>query len=220
MNRTLINLLCIIILTVLGASVLEPCVAMGMGLLNGFEDARDEAEGEQADASTGMPVMLASNVDPHYISQLNDTLTFDNGRQIAVETEKIRVSLPEADYPFSAQTAVVLCSLGNVVLFIIFCVKFIRFIVNINKGLIFNLRNIRYLNTMGTLLLFIALLQAVIGVTEDLVVARVGMTLEGVALSSAWTLPWDEVLLGTLSLLMAQIWRRGLMMKEEQELTI
>ena len=35
-----------------------------------------------------------------------------------------------------------------------------------------------------------------------------------------WTLPWSVLIIGLISLLMAEIWARGLQMREEQELTI
>ncbi len=61
---------------------------------------------------------------------------------------------------------------------------------------------------------------AIITSIEDYMFSQLGFTIPGYQLSTFWTIPWGSLLMGLLAMLMAQIWSRGLEMKEEQELTI
>lgn len=99
-------------------------------------------------------------------------------------------------------------------------IEFIKFIININKGYIFDNKNVKRLKRFSYYLISISVLKCVAGVIEDCLFSQLGLEMDGYSISSYWLLPWGTLLLGLLSLLMAQVWSRGIEMKEEQELTI
>ncbi len=104
--------------------------------------------------------------------------------------------------------------------FILLMIDFVKFIININKGKIFDKRNISYLNRFGLYLIAIAFLDCIDGFVKEYYFNLVGLTMNGYEITSDWEIPWATFLLGLLALLLARVWKVGMNIKEEQQLTI
>lgn len=213
MKKTSINTLCVIIILILASNVLTALWTGFHAFLSGYNAPLDTEE-------VLTPVRVAMN---HYRTASiapSDTVYLDGGHTYSAMVDRATIMLPDHSFWIGAQIVDSVCIVAIIVLLVLLIIQFVKFIVNINKGLIFEFVNIRHLRRFGVYLLVIAALQCLMGLTNDYAISRLGLTSCGVALTSAWTLPWSDMLFGCLALLMAQIWTRGLRMREEQELTI
>lgn len=227
MRKTSINILCIIILLILGASTLAPAYYLGRSFGAGFKAGYNAAENdtqteydsfERIDA--GSCIDLSFNPKIETMISMNDSITFENGNSYPIVLMRASVFVP-ADKTLGAVTILMICLyICIIVLFILVMIEFIRFIININKGIIFDIKNVKRLNHISIYLISLACLKIIAGLVDDTLLARFALSLKGYDISSYWTIPWDSFLFGFLALLMAKIWEGGLKMKREQELTI
>ncbi len=219
MNRTYINLLCILIIVVLAASVIVPSIAMTAAFTYGFQEGLKDAGNPELEQtiSNSSPISV---VMPNYeLPTPNDSIKFDNGHTLPAYHQTMIIYVPDNRYSVTAQIGVAGFGILCVIAAIIAAIQVVKFVIKINKRIIFDRSNIRHLSIMGICLLSIAIMQILSGLIKEGVVAVLG-TSGGMSLTANWTIPWSNMLLGLLALLMAQIWRRGLQLKEEQELTI
>lgn len=110
--------------------------------------------------------------------------------------------------------------LTMMVVFIILIVKFVKFINNINKNKVFEKINVKLLKQMGLILLSMSIIQIVLVFSSKYIVSTLLLEIEGYSISSSIDFPWTVTLIGLVALLMAQVWAKGIQMREEQELTI
>jgi hypothetical protein len=122
--------------------------------------------------------------------------------------------------PQSYIIANLICGLIILAIVVVTIIKFIRLINNINRNKVFERCNVKLLRQLGILMLSLALVNIISGVYGEIIVARLPYELSGYTYSYYWQLPWGHILIGLVSLLMAQIWAKGIQMREEQELTI
>lgn len=220
MNKTTINLLCIIFLAVLTASIIVPGIGMVSSFFAGFEDGAKSREADNTEVLKSTPVEVTVNITDNFPEALQDTIQADNGVLIPIQITKGMVNVPGKNYSAATLSIVILCALAGIAIFILLFIQVVKFVVRINRGEIFNKRNISILNKTGIYLLILGFLQSCIGIAEDFAVSGMGLSFSGLALTSNWNIPWSELLLGIMALLMAQVWARGVHLKEEQELTI
>lgn len=109
-----------------------------------------------------------------------------------------------------------LCNRDNFALII----AFIRFIVSVNRGQIFDSINVVRLARIGWMLIAAGLLEVCSGISQTFLVGAIGFVSDGYMLKASWLPPFSEMLLGLFALMLAAIWKRGLAMQKEQELTI
>ncbi len=205
------------------ASVLVPGYALVGGFSEGFKDgvnAKANARPGEPVEMPGIPVEVIVNSIEPYTDVLQDTLTTDDGHRFPIRINKATVSVPTSNYTLGVMLIVALCITAFGVMLIMFAIQLVKFVVNINRGIIFDKINVKRLKKIGIFLLIMAMLQIAVGLAEDYAVSGMNVTFKGMSLTSYWTIPWSETLLGIMSLLIAQVWSRGVQMKEEQELTI
>lgn len=224
MNKVAINLLCILILTVLGATIIIPGGGLGYYFLIGFEKGLNSEESVSEQTENPFENISVEAVPSSLIDTpraLHDSIRFDDGRIYPVTFSSMKIHTGEKE-PLPLQLHLVsgLAAVAIIVIYILMAVKFVKFVIHINKGEIFSNRNIRLLTWIGIFLLAIALLQTLIGVLDDISLSSLNLSLEGNTLTAHWGIPFSDFILGLMGLLMANIWRRGLQLKEEQELTI
>ena len=130
------------------------------------------------------------------------------------------VTVPKKDIVSDYSWAVNILYACCLVLYVLLLIQFIRFIVNINRGNIFDNKNVTRLRRFAFYLISISVIKCLGGLIEDCMLAKMNLNLDGYELSTYWEMPWDTMLLGLLALLMAQVWSYGLQLKEEQSLTI
>lgn len=221
MKKTSINLLCILIISILGFSIIVPAFMLGKFFVAGFKDGYENAmTGAQYEPDYLESVDVAFNPDINTIIHGNDSITMKNGDEFPYMITRASVLIPPQKVDSSVSwiplTLYILCF----VLFILFVVQFIKFIMNINKGKFFDEKNVKRLKRFSCYLISIALLKCVAGFTEDRMFDNLGFEIEGYSLSSYWEFPWATLLFGSPFLLMAQVWSSAIMMKKENDLTI
>lgn len=207
----------------MAASILTPAFALFASLSEGIKDGMENKENSElsSDANLGTwPVIILIDEPTREIPALQNDMVTDSGDSIHTHIRTMDYRMPDDRISTPSKIAVGVCAVAIFIFYLLMAFKTIRFVVAINRKQVFDRRNIMRLTWIGILLLGIALLQVVIGLIEDNAVSSLGLTLDGYGLTSYWTIPWTELLLGLMALLMAQVWRRGCQLKEDQELTI
>ena len=222
MNQTRINILCILIICIMAASMILPIYFIGMsfgsGFSKGFAMGSDDAEVELYSNHT--PVDLSFSVAPSEYGVMPDTLVTDDGQRLPMMLDRATVLIPDSTRSDALEWMIIGCYAAGVILFVCFVVAFVKFIININKGRIFVRKNIGLLRRIAWYLISVALLRCAGGIADDTMLSNMPVKLGAYEVTTYWTLPWSVLIIGLISLLMAEIWARGLQMREEQELTI
>lgn len=152
--------------------------------------------------------------------QTTDSIRFANGEKYPMVMTRASVSVPATATGGSIWWLSVVIYIGCMVLFVLFIIQLIKFVVNINKGNIFVKKNATRLHRMAWYLISISLLRIIAGSIDDMIFSNLNLQLDGYSLSTFWTIPWSSLLCGLLALLIAEAWKQGIVMKEEQSLTI
>lgn len=218
MKRTSINILCILIVCILFCSMVMPAVYIGLGFTEGVKTGYGSYE--ETEMANTAPLNVCFGNSPSRFINPSDSVTFDNGETYPVCINSGMLSVPVDKVPVWSIVIASACSITSFVIFIFLVISFVKFIIDINKDRIFVRKNVKRLRRVAIFLITIALLQCASGITSDIAVAGMGLTENGYPISSYWTMPWSNLLLGLLALLVAQVWMRAIEMKEEQELTI
>lgn len=229
MKKTYINALCILIIVILAGSILAPAFYLGNAFLAGWTSGMDQSgvssdelnkinDNNSLDAY--VPIDICFNADLRTVISSQDSLMFDNGETYPLVLSRGTVMVPEEKWGMELSWLTLSLYILSFVLFVLLMIEFIKFIININKERIFVPKNVVRLRRFGWYLISIAGLRCAAGIIEDRMFSNLGLTLSGYDPSSYWAFPWGNLLIGLLALLMAQVWARGLEMKEENELTI
>ncbi|WP_455592841.1 DUF2975 domain-containing protein [Bacteroides sp.] len=212
MKRRL-NILCLLVMIVISYSLIESLYYFSVGFNAGVEMSQTPEGIKQA--MTMKPIAVA----PSSFSQFPDS----------VYNEKTHTYVPAlygqlvVSVPVQTSTAKMLMNsfvqMFAIAMSVVAVIMFIQLIVSINRSRIFEWRNVRRLRWLGGALILhylcmlIPLLMAGREVNE--VFALRGYTLHQSDLASILTL-----VLGIVSLIVAEVFSIGLKMKEEQDLTI
>jgi hypothetical protein len=224
MNKKLIILSCLIIV----AFGLQTAFT-GYELMNGsnddFNDGYNDGYnnaynngykiGQKVGSKLAPYIMFPAKFTPGIAT--SDTLMVYNdkaGARIPVKVAKVSVEMKEIPFPVYYMIPVVL---SLPVLIIIACVQFWKLIVSVARSRIFVWSNVKRLRYIGGVLIALFLFEFITGM---IFLLRVGeyISLPGYHLDSEI----NAVLLisGLFFLLIAEIFAKGLRLKEEQELTI
>lgn len=163
---------------------------------------------------------LAFNPDLQLYVEPLDTVASMTGEKYPILIHRATVLMPKTSDDKVVDIVSVTCSIISLILFVGVLVAFIMFVVNINKGRIFEKRNASLLRYLGGFLIAISIFSIADGIFSDIMFQRKNLSVVGYSPSIYWLLPWGNLLMGLLSLLMGQVWARGISLKKEQELTI
>lgn len=227
-----LNILCLIVLVLMGWSVLETGYYMVVGASTGFkagwEYAKQQKENPQAAKTPEMETidqlqyMAHVHLSPKTFDMehwLADSVYNAKTRQyVPAMYAELMVSVPRTEST-AMQIANTLLGLLKLAVSIWAIVLFIKWVVAVNRSDIFTWHNVRRLRRMGVLMLVSC---AATWLVEYLTVHSVEQVfaLPGYELSLAGTVPLSVLLLGLCSLIVAEVFAIGLRMKEEQDLTI
>lgn len=224
MKRRL-NILCVIVMLVLGYSVLETGYDIFLGAKAGAEAGIEIEKNKQGTAN------YAELMNIRVIGLVPDNLSMKNMQFLrdSVYNEKSGTFVP-ASYSSMAVSVDTHASVGERVINLLLIylhlglsvwavVLFIRLIISINKSVIFNWRNVRRLRRLG-IALIASFCCVLTGAYLDLVSVRESFSLHGYDLSISEMVSITTLVLGLCSLIVGEVFAIGLKMKEEQELTI
>ncbi|MDE6272718.1 MAG: DUF2975 domain-containing protein [Muribaculaceae bacterium] len=221
MKKTSIYILSVIVLAVLALSVILPSrrlVQLGVETFSmGFSQGYN---GEESEPVHGSPIEISFVPSASTMLQPADSIQFQDGRQLPFIIDNVIVMTPDENVP--DWTKWVLFSFTPIKIFFLFVIlwKLIRFIINVSKARIFVGQNVTYLRQISLSLIAIAIIQIIAGSIQDYIFHQLHFTWPGYQLEAQWNFPWNNLLLGSIGLLFAQVWSYGLHIKQEQELTI
>lgn len=228
-----LNLLCVIVLLVMGWSVVETgyylIAGVRMGVEAGWNYAKAEAEGGPQSKTRMEELSQMRNLNyvsalPHILQGKDDELLRDSvynvrtGRYVPASYASLLVSVETCQDKVSAVASGVLGLLAFVAT-VWALVLFIRLIVRINKSDIFSWHNVRRLRWLG-LLLLVSFGSTLLQEWLKLRAIRQVLEMPGYDLTLPDTVKGSTLLLGLCALIVAEVFAIGLKMKEEQDLTI
>lgn len=219
-----INILCVLIVCVISLSVIYPIYKtgyyFGLGFKAGWENA-DKPQTQQPLLSTKYPLNVALSPDASKLLYSPDTMELsDSNNEIPVAWTEAIIMCPDSKIPNWIYLSSAMLLVISIAIFILLLIRGISFVVNINKGKVFERLNVRLLNKIGIYLLILSVIDIFSGISNEFLISTLGYQFQGYSMSASWNFPWSNMLLGLCSLLMAQIWTRGICMREEQDLTI
>lgn len=212
MNKTYINLLCVLILGLLAVKVMVPLMSISTSSFIGNHNH------ELTDTHT--PFISGFSANPKVSFTPTDTITFESGKSYPVITREISLFVPDKNIPDWVRIASGLSYLASALVMLFGFYEFIRFIVNINRSRIFVRDNIRRLLLFGWALIACAAIMVIAGVAESSLVGSLKAVYAGRSLHAVWDFPWSTLLIGLVALLMARVWSRGISLREDHDLTI
>ena len=223
-NKRIINLLCALIIGVLGISVLLPLVSIIYSISTSeFVCNTDEVsttENATEKNRSHIPMGVTFKATSQHMIAFKDSVTFDNGQSLPVLLQQGIIVVPEQNYTKAATISEMISSIADVILCLLMVVVLIRLIVNINRGEIFVRRNVRFLSRFGIYMLLMSLIQCINIWVQDLAFKSTGISIDGYIIGVNTEISWSNFLIGLIALLMAQVWSAGINLREENELTI
>ncbi|MCM1152748.1 MAG: DUF2975 domain-containing protein [Muribaculum sp.] len=214
MNRTWINFLSIIIIAIISVMVVVPCIGFSYGFISGL----NETDVNESVLLTTSPISVALDNTPEQLIVPTDSIRTEEGRSYAFTATTGFIHIPDKNIPMWTQIAIAIGYTLALACYAFMLIYFVKFIININRGNVFVYINVRFLKRIAIGLLGMALMLTLSGIVEEMLVGYLPTV--GIGLRANWSIPWTILLLGFLSLLMSQVWARGIELREDQEFTI
>ncbi|MBQ9646482.1 MAG: DUF2975 domain-containing protein [Prevotella sp.] len=210
-----LNILCVLVFVAIGIGFLPFLYAMGLGVQMGVQGG-DGAQAElnrmvNAEQVHLMPVQMT-----HLAHVTVDNLL--TGEAVTVWPERI-VADVEVSYPGWYTVLNTVCRYLVYVALVAIVVLFLKFIVRVNRGHVFEWRNVRLLRWLGGLELGGSIVTTMLQVYGAGIVGR-QFALSGYAPDYFSYVSATELSVGLVALIAAEIFAIGLKMKEDQDLTI
>lgn len=222
MKKNIIAILSFLIILLLAFSILTPAWYSGTIFMDGFNEGlfmtsetRDKHKTIKGEEDKQL-LDIAFNPDVKMMLSTTDSIEFNDGRKYPLVITRASVVVPHGECSPSLPWISMLLYFLSFLLFCIMSVKFIIFIIRINKGRIFELQNVKSLNSIGWFLITIGILKIGAGITDDIMLGKLGLELEGYALTTFRTVPYAAILLGLFAMLMSRIWNIGLETEERK----
>lgn len=212
-----INIVCIIILAVVIASCALDMGALTSGLIDGMESV-DSGN----NTSTESSFLAAVSLKPEggIAAEATDSLKTVDGGKIPVVVTKALVEVPEQEVPVSTLISLTILSLVILGFYIALVIAFLWFLLRVNRGTIFDDCNVRLLRRIGIYLLVIVLAKFSALLMQAHCVMSLLPALESYSVSRISSLAFGELIIALNAILMSLVWKRGLELKHDQELTI
>lgn len=212
MNKTYINILCVLILGILAVNVSIPFMTFGNSM-SGEMFNHEMTE-------THVPFFAQFTNKPDVRWAPSGELTFDSGEKYSIISQIFNIFIPKEDIPACVKRTIVSSNIFSALFMLIALYQFIRFVININRSRIFISENVKRLQYFGLLLLAVAICDIVSGSAETYMINSLNLIYCDRLVRSVWDFPWTSLLIGLTALLMARTWANGLKLREDQELTI
>lgn len=212
-----LNILCLMVFVVMAIGILPFAYAMGVGFqagTSGDYQENDVPEIEQVVNAESVHLMPA-RLEGLTMGSIHNEVT---GQEVSIWPERVMVNMP-IDYPgwFTVMNTVTQW-LVYVVLIVIM-VLFLKIIVRVNKGRVFEWKNVRLLRWLGGIVLGSSILTTVLQIYGASIIGQ-QFAVKGFAPDYFSYISVMELTVGLVALIVAEIFAVGLKMKEEQDLTI
>ena len=237
-----LNLLCAIVLLVLGWSVVVTGYYMVVGAAEGVRQGWNYAKAEHEAREQGRPVTEDAGEMLHmkYISLLPPMLSDPDGKMLpdSVYNERTHSYIPaayvsltvsiETRHKWVGNLLSLLILAANIWALVVFIrlvisinrlVVFIRLVISINRSDIFCWRNVRRLRRLGVLLV-VAFACSWLSAWVEVEAVRDVLSIPHYELTMTDVVDRISLLLGLCALIVGEVFAIGLRMKEEQDLTI
>lgn len=223
MKKTSVYILSIIVIAVLACSVLMPAYKIlstaTESFLLGFNEGMNLPEGAEL-PETGTSVELEFHPEISTMLAPTDSISISSGVKSPIVYQRADILVPDRTVAGWYPWIVGFCYPLEIILLIVLIWKFLKFVINISKGRIFENVNVKLLRQFSIIILSMAFLEICAGIASDALVGSYHFALEGYKISASWNFPWSNLLLGCVGLMISQIWAIGIQIKEDQELTI
>ena len=217
MKRRL-NILCVLVMLVLGYSVFESTIYLGSAMIDGARAGYNDAKngGQLRRDVSGMKAVVLFSDD---FANLKDSVFNEkSGAFVPVGYSQLAVNV-ETEPNIWLKLISTLSSLLYLVISIVAVVLFVKFIISINRSCIFEWVNVRRLRWMGAALVLSFICSTVPFATAFYELSGV-FQVPGYSLTIYGAISSLTLVLGLMSLIVAEVFAIGLRMKEEQDLTI
>lgn len=212
------NIIAVLILIALATSFIVNSSLAIDDFTAGFKEGLKPQRGEKTSSSTSYWLDIINTEDSEY----NFTLTSRNNQEQV--TFKPRVILAKTTRPKNESVAILsmitsIMVLATCITFIMSIVYFIKFILAVNRGIVFERRILFYLKMLGWSLILSFVCMTIYSLT-DYQMDKELFDIQGYKLLMAQPIPFFWLLGGLTILLIKQFVAMGIKMKEEQDLTI
>ncbi|WP_297642950.1 DUF2975 domain-containing protein [uncultured Bacteroides sp.] len=226
MKRRL-NILCVLVLLVLGYSVAVTAYYMGLGMKAGVEASQEIMESSDKEAMEsfrkleGMEYigLIPRSLNQGVMKLLSDSIYNEkSGEYVPVMYSSMAVSV-RTNRSWASSAASGVLGLLTFVAIVWAIVLFFKLIVAVNRSHIFNWQNVRRLRRMGLLLIAgfgCSLLSCYLSVCS----LREVLVLQNYDLSISDLVNTTILVIGLTALIVAEVFAIGLKLQEEQDLTI
>ena len=224
-----LNLLCAIVLLVLGWSVVVTGYYMVVGAAEGVRQGWNYAKAEHEAREQGRSVTEDAGEMLHmkYISLLPPMLSDPDGEMLpdSVYNERTHSYIPAAYASLTVSIETRHKWVGNLLSLLILAaniwalVVFIRLVISINRSDIFCWRNVRRLRRLGVLLV-VAFACSWLSAWVEVEAVRDVLSIPHYELTMTDVVDRISLLLGLCALIVGEVFAIGLRVKEEQDVTI
>ena len=203
-----VNLLCAVIIAIIAVSLIFTVGDFFRGVHKGYSEMSEEPV-----ATVTVRTHPGESIDGLPMKTID-------GESLPVRVQMLQIPVPEKYMSTPALVVMLASTLCVVASFIFLMVYFLKFIIRINRGVIFDTDNMRLLRKIGISLLAISAFGFITNVLQQKMAAGVITDVDFCALDIISAIPWTTLVIAFVALLMSDVWKGGLVLKNDSELTI
>lgn len=211
-----LNILCVLVFVVVAFSFIPVLYGLGLGAGAGI------AEANGSDTSSLDKMIAAEPVNLMPISSLELTAgSIRNevtGQEVSLWPERVYVG-ESIHYPVWFSWLNGICKVLTAFALLVIIILFLKLIVRVNRGRVFEWSNVRLLRWLGGVVLAASIITTIFQICGASM-ASSQFAVKGFAPDYFGYISTMELAVGLVALIVAEIFAVGLKMKEEQELTI
>ena len=210
-----LNVLCVLVFVIIGIGFMPFVYWMAVGMKAGYESSPDHVRDIDAAMNAETVHLMPVGIGHLEHGTIRNDVT---GEQVALWPQNIAVSAG-VDYPGWYDVVNTLATVLGVAAVIVVVVLFLKLILRVNRGYVFEWRNVRLLRWLGGIQLAASIVVTLLQIYGASVVSG-QFRVSGYVTDYFSYVSVLELSIGMVALIAAEIFAIGLKMKEEQELTI
>ena len=213
-----LNILCLLVMLVLGYSVIQSAYLYGSGFVTGIKAGEEMRKTNPAILNQMMHLKVV-NLAPTSPNIFTDSVYNEkSGSYVPVIYSELGVSV-KTELEKLQLVANSLLQILNTIIIVTIVVMLVKLLISINKSNIFNWKNVSRLRWVGVLLIISFCCNAIPQYLSNYMTAG-AFSLEGYEVHIFGAVSLINLVLGFVGLIVGEVFAIGLRMQEEQELTI